>query len=72
MGTDLGYGGSFVPQLLDIKTLELLRDVMGPAPEQGSKWMMVDLETGKYNWYKRTTRRSYGSRGRRYGKGYGR
>lgn len=71
MAEDLGYGGAFTPQIVSAEVLEIMRNIMGPAPEQGSKWMMLDLETGKYNWYQAKkrgrsyARQSYGRR-RRY------
>jgi len=59
MAEDAGYGGSFVPQLVDDDTLGNLRDMAGPAPRPGKRWYMVDLVSGEGKWYESRGRRSY-------------
>lgn len=50
-GGDRGWGGTFVPMIVDESTLKELRDLAGPPATPGQKWVMVDLETGQFKWY---------------------
>jgi len=66
MAEDIGYGGSFVPQLVGESTLNELRNMAGPPPTPGKRWYMVDLVTGEGKWYQARQNRSPIRRKRRY------
>jgi len=62
MAEDVGYGGSYVPLQVGEGTLNELRNLAGPAPADGKKWVMVNLATGEFKWYtarRSSARRSY-------------
>ena len=61
-----GYEGSWEPKNIDDGALSELRNVAGPAPTQGKKWVMVNLATGELKWYQSSRRRSTGGYRRSY------
>lgn len=61
---DEGWGGQWQEMKVEAETLENLRDLAGPAPSPGKKWVMVDLSTGEFKWYTAgRSRRSFRKRG---------
>lgn len=51
MAEDKGWGGSWTPMTVNADTLENLRDLAGPAPSPGKKWVMVNLADGEFKWF---------------------
>lgn len=67
-----GMEGRYQPMMIDQGALMELRDVAGPPPVQGKKWVMINLDTGELKWYRAARRRSYGGGGGYRSRGYGR
>jgi hypothetical protein len=65
MPEDVGYGGSYAPKVVGSVTLNECRDLAGPAPAEGKKWVMINLDNGQFKWYQASRRRSYGGGYRR-------
>lgn len=67
---DEGYEGKYVPKRLPNNVYEDLCDVVGPPPIDGKKWVMVNMDTGEWKWYRARKkgysggRSSYRPRGR--------
>jgi len=58
MAEDIGWGGAYVKPEVSQSVLVELRDAAGPPPRDGAKWIMVDLFSGEFHWYKATQRRT--------------
>ena len=72
MGADVGYEGAYMPLIVGEGTLNECRNLAGPPPVMGKKWVMINLDTGEFKWYT-SRRRRYGGGRRRYPyRGYGR
>jgi len=67
MPEDVGYGGAYAPKVVGSSTLNECRDLAGPAPAEGKKWVMINLDSGQFKWYQ-SARRSFSSRRRSYGR----
>lgn len=61
-----GYEGTYNPTILEHPTLMEVRNVAGPAPVTGKKWVMINLDTGELKWYK--SKRRYSSGGYSFGR----
>ena len=57
MPDDVGYGGSYAPKVVGTSTLNECRDLAGPAPAEGKKWVMINLDSGQFKWYQSSARR---------------
>lgn len=71
MAEDVGFSGAYTPLLVGAGTLNELRNLAGPAPTPGKKWVMCNLDTGEFKWY--TSRRRTGGtyrRSQRYSRSY--
>ena len=62
MGADVGYEGAYRPLIVGTGTLNELRNLAGPPPFPGKKWVLVNLDTGEFKWYRTMRRRRYGRR----------
>jgi len=65
MAEDVGFAGSYSPNIIGEGSLNELRNLAGPAPADGKHWVMVDLKTGELKWYKRRASRGGSSPRRR-------
>lgn len=60
---DVGYGGAYVPLIVGESTLNECRNLAGPSPTPGKKWIMMNLDTGELKWYTGARRRTFGGAG---------
>lgn len=54
-GDDVGWAGAFLPMIVGEGTLNELRNLAGPPQYPGQKMCMVNLVTGEFKWYSRSS-----------------